>query len=66
VSNKKSLGARLEGFFMGAWKLTKLSTKPSTREFFLVLKIVLILIVMLGLLGFGVRIITQTIIRPGG
>lgn len=65
MPRKESWGTKLEGFFMRAWRLIKSSTKPSSREFWLVFKIVLVLIVALGLLGFGIRIIAQAIVRPG-
>jgi len=58
------LGSRLEDFIVRSKRLIKSSTKPSSREYWQLFKVILILIVLLGLIGLGIRIVMQPILRP--
>gem|GEM_PF-3267127 len=65
MSEEKSLGSKFEDFVARSRRLLRHSTKPSSKEYWQLFKVIFLLIVILGLIGFGIRIVMQPIMRPG-
>ena len=66
MSASKSLGARIEDFATRVKMVFRMATMPSWKEFWQVLRIILLLVFILGLIGFTIRILLQSFVRVLG
>jgi len=62
MSSEESIGAKIEGFARRTKMVFRMATMPSWREFWQTLKIILLLVVVLGVIGFAIRILIQSFV----
>ncbi|MCX8176122.1 MAG: protein translocase SEC61 complex subunit gamma [Candidatus Bathyarchaeota archaeon] len=61
VSDREDELSRLKSLFSSSIKVLKSATKPRKSEFFLLLRICVLGIVIIGVLGFIIRLISSVI-----
>lgn len=61
VSDGETVLSRLKSLFSSSIKVLKSATKPRKSEFFLLLRICFLGIVVIGVLGFIIRLISSVI-----
>ncbi len=61
-SSTKSVGSRIEDFARKTKMVFRMATMPSWREFWQTFKIILLLVVILGFIGFAIRILIQSFV----
>lgn len=58
----KSIGSRIEDFLSRVRFVFRMATMPSRREIIQLLKIITLMIVVLGIVGFVIRILIQSFV----
>ena len=62
---RSSLRERLKNFYQSSKRIMKVATKPSRKDYWLVTKICLVGMVILGVLSYIVQLIASVISPPG-
>ena len=60
-TSEKSIKARLKGFYINTKRIVKVASKPSKKDYWLVAKICLIGILILGALSYVIQLIASVI-----
>lgn len=64
--SSKSIGSKFEDFVSRTRLVFRMATMPSRKEMMQLLKIIALMIVALGIVGFVIRILIQSFIRVLG
>jgi len=66
MGRSESIGARVEEFARKAKMVLRMATTPSEREFWQFLKVIFLMIVVLGAIGFAIRFMMQSFVGTLG
>ena len=62
ISMGESIGAKFEDFVRKSRMVFRMATMPSSKEVWQLLKIIALLVVVLGFIGFVIRILIQSLV----
>jgi len=62
ISMGESIGAKVEDFVRKSRMVFRMATMPSSKEVWQLLKIIALLVIVLGFIGFVIRMLIQSLV----